>query len=41
MGICESCMHSEDVIKKSSVTIDPTHFDSDGELDKSEVIEIK
>ena len=41
MGICESCMHSEDVIKKSSVIIDPTHFDSDGELDKSKVIDPK
>lgn len=43
MGICESCMHSEDVIEsklKSSVIIE-TNVDSDGEIEKSEVIEIK
>ena len=45
MGICESCMHSEDAIiesnLKSSVILNTTDLDSDGEQQTTEVIEIK
>lgn len=45
MGICESCMHSDDVIVestiKSSVILNTTNLDSDGEPETTEVIEIK
>ena len=45
MGICESCMHSEDEIIestiKNSVILNATDLDSDGEQETTEVIEIK